>query len=52
MCVCVCVFAYVCVCVSPAPRLLITNGMMWHDMDQIRLVKQVLQLLYVIYPHK
>ena len=37
---CVCVF----VCVCPPPRLLITSGVMWHDMDLIRLVKQVLQL--------
>ena len=35
----------VCVCVS-APRLLITSGVMWHDMYPIRLVKQALQLLY------
>ena len=35
----------VCVCVS-TPRLLITSGMMWCDMDSIRLVKQILQLLY------
>ena len=35
------------VCVSvPTPRLLITTGVMWHDMDPIQLVKQVLQLLY------
>ena len=39
MCVCVCV------CVS-APTLLITSGLMWHDMDLICLVKQFLQLLY------
>ena len=32
----------VCVCVCPPPRLLITSGMMWHDIDPIRLVKQVL----------
>ena len=32
-----------CVCVSP-PRLLITSGVMWRDMDPMRLVKQVLQL--------
>ena len=38
----VCVF----VCVCPRPRLLLTSGVMWHDMDLIRLVKQVLQLLY------
>ena len=37
---------HVCVCVCPHPRLLITGGMIWHDMDLIRLVKQVLQLLY------
>ena len=37
----VCVFA----CVS-TPRLLITSGVMLRDMDLIRLVKQVLQLLY------
>ena len=41
MSVCVCL----CVCVS-APRLLITRGVMWHDMDPMQLVKQVLQLLY------
>ena len=40
MCVCVCV------CACPPPRLLLTSGVMWHDMDPIRLVKQVLQLLY------
>ena len=33
-------------CVCPRPRLIITNGMMWRDIDLIRLVKQVLQLLY------
>ena len=36
----------VCLCVCLPPRLLITRGVMWHDMDPIRLVKQVLQLLY------
>ena len=46
MCVCVCVCVYVCVCVCPHLRLLITNGVMWRDMDLIGLVKQVLQLLY------
>ena len=35
----------VCVCVCLCPRLLITSGIMWHDMNLIRLVKQVLQLL-------
>ena len=40
--VCVCV----CLCVCLPPRLLITSGVMWRDMDLIRLVKQVLQLLY------
>ena len=37
---------YVCLCVCPPPKLLITSGVIWHDMDPIRLVKQVLQLLY------
>ena len=37
---------YACVFVCPPPRLLITSGVMWHDMDLMRLVKQVLQLLY------
>ena len=50
VCLCVCLYACVhvcvCMCVYPPPRLLIANGMMWHDMDPIRLVKQVLQLLY------
>ena len=36
----------VCVCVYPRPRLLIISGMMWHDMNLIQLVKQVLQLFY------
>ena len=36
----------VCLCVCPPPRLLITSGVMWHDMDLIQLVKEVLQLLY------
>ena len=33
-----------CVCLRgcPPPRLLITSGVMWHDMDSIQLVKQVL----------
>ena len=35
MCVCVCV------CVCPLPRQLISSGMMWCDIDLIRLVKQV-----------
>ena len=34
------------VCVCPRPRLLITRGMMWRDIDLIQLIKQVLQLLY------
>ena len=44
----VCMRVCVCVCmrVCPPLRLLITSGVMWHDMDLIRLVKQVLQLLY------
>ena len=35
-----------CVCVCPRPRLLITSGVIWCDTNLIRLVKQVLQLLY------
>ena len=35
-----------CVCECPRPRLLITSGVMWRDINLIRLVKQVLQLLY------
>ena len=31
LCVCVCVCVFVCVC--PPPRLLITSGVMWHDMN-------------------
>ena len=38
VCECVCV----CLCVCPPPRLLITSGKMWRDIDPIRLVKQVL----------
>ena len=41
----------VCAYVCPRPRLLITSGAMWHDMNLIRLVKQVLQLLYGNYSH-
>ena len=33
-------------CVCPLPRLLITSGVMWRDMNPIRLVEQVSQLLY------
>ena len=30
-----CVYVCVCVCVCPPPRLLITSGVMWHDIDLI-----------------
>ena len=40
---------YVCMRVS-APRLLITNSILWCDKDPIRLVKQVLQLLTKVIP--
>ena len=43
-CFCADVCMRVCVCLPP--RLLITSGVMWRDMDLMRLVKQVLQLLY------
>ena len=32
--------------VCPRPRLLITSGVIWRDVNLIRLIKQVLQLLY------
>ena len=37
VCVCVCVSVCLCVCVSvcPPPRLVITSGVIWHDMDPI-----------------
>ena len=37
---------YVCLCVCLPPTLLMTSGVMWHNVDPIWLVKQVLQLLY------
>ena len=40
--VCVCLCMCVCVCVCPPPMLLIISGVMWRDIDPIRLVKQVL----------
>ena len=33
----------VCLCVRLPPRLLITSGMMWSDMNSVQLVKQVLK---------
>ena len=36
-----------CVCVCLRPRLLITSGVMWRDIDPIGLVKQALQLYMV-----
>jgi len=51
VCVCVCVCACVracvrvcvcvCVCVCPPPRLLITNGVIWCDIELLWLVKQI-----------
>ena len=35
MCVFVCMCVCVCVCVSPPLRLLITSGIIWHDIDPI-----------------
>ena len=40
---------FVCVCLHP--RLLITNGELWLDMDLLWLVKQVLQLVYGNWGH-
>ena len=47
MCVCVCVHAcmYVCACVYLPLKLLITNGVIWCDMNPTWFVKQVQQLL-------
>ena len=45
---CVCMRVCVCVCVCPRPRLLVTSGVMWRDIDLICLVKQVLQLTVVV----
>ena len=39
-----CADVCMCLCVCPPPRVLITSGVMWHDMDPIRLIKQVLHL--------
>ena len=38
-------YVFVCICVCLPPRLLITSGVMWHDMDSIWLVNQALWLL-------
>ena len=38
------VLVRVSVCVCPPPRPLITSGVIWCDIDRVRLVKQVLQL--------
>ena len=46
ICVLVCLRVCVCVCVCPLPRLLMTSGGMWCDIDPIKLVKYVLWLLY------
>ena len=37
--VCVCVCVRVCVCVCPPPRLSITSGVIWCDIDPIRFVE-------------
>ena len=41
VCVCVCVCVCACMCVLPL-RLLITSDVIWHDMDPILLVLQLL----------
>ena len=33
VCVCLCVCVFVCVSVCPPPRLLITSGVIWCDID-------------------
>ena len=35
LCGCLYVCLCMCLCVCPPPRLLITSGVMWHDMDPI-----------------
>ena len=37
---------HVCVCMCPPFRLVITSGVMWHDMYPIWLANKVLQVLY------
>ena len=44
ICLCVHVCECVCVCVCPHPRLLITSGVMWCDMDLMWLVKKIKKL--------
>ena len=44
VCVCVCVSVSVSVSVCPPPRPLITSGVIWCDIDCVRLVKQILRL--------
>ena len=39
------IYVCVCLCECPPPRLLITSGVLWHDIDPIWLVKQDLQLV-------
>ena len=46
VCVCVCVCVCMCVCLSLLTRLLITSGVIWHDVDSVSLVKQGSKPLY------
>ena len=48
-----CQYACVCLCLSvcPPPRPLITSGVIWCDIDRVRLVKQVLQLFLAFVLH-
>ena len=45
VCVCLSVCLSVCVSVCLPPRPLITSGVIWCNIDRMRLVKQVLRLL-------
>ena len=38
--VCLCLRMCLCMCVCPFPRLLITGGVMWHDMNPYDWFKQ------------
>ena len=50
VCLCLCLHAcvYVCTYVCVHPWLLLTSGVMWHDMDPICLIKQLPKLCMAV----